>query len=285
MGRMTTVSALLEAARYEVIPAKTAEEKILAHIPPGRTVTVTASPAKGLGATIELTRKLAGHGYRVVPHLSARLVTDRAHLTDLVQALMELGVDDVFVPAGDARAPAGVYASSLSVLEELDALGRPFPRIGITGYPESHPSIADDVTVQAMWDKRRYATYIVSNLCFDPAAFQAWVRRVRRRGVTLPILMGLAGPVDNAKLLGLAAKIGVGSSARMLTQHGNWFLRFLSPGGYSPDRLLGKLAGTLADPEAGIGGLHIYTFNQIAETELWRRSLVRPPDHARHVIT
>ena len=43
-------------------------------------MTVTASPVKGLDATIELTERLAARGYRVVPHLAARSVTSDAHL-------------------------------------------------------------------------------------------------------------------------------------------------------------------------------------------------------------
>ena len=39
---------LLENARYEVLPTATTEEKVLANVPTDRTITVTASPAKGL---------------------------------------------------------------------------------------------------------------------------------------------------------------------------------------------------------------------------------------------
>lgn len=269
------ITSLVERARYEVIPAGSTEEKVVTHVPRERTVTVTASPAKGLDSTIDLTRRLAGHGYHVVPHLSARLVVDQAHLKDLVDTLVSLGVADVFVPAGDAASPAGRYDGSLALLRDLDALGRPFPQVGITGYPERHPSIHDDVTVQAMWDKREHATYIVSNLCFDPVAYRNWVNRVRARGVTLPVLTGLAGPVDTAKLVSLAAKIGVGTSARMLSKHSGWLLRFAAPGGYNPDRLLARLAPTLTRPDSAIGGLHIFTFNQVAEAEAWRTAQLR----------
>ena len=65
-------------------------------------------------------------------------------------------------------------------------MGNPFPRTGITGYPESHPRIDDDITIQAMWDKRRLAAYIVSNLCFDPATLRRWIRRVRSPGPASP---------------------------------------------------------------------------------------------------
>ncbi|MBD0419379.1 5,10-methylenetetrahydrofolate reductase [Streptomyces sp. TRM S81-3] len=266
--------ALLDGVRYEVLPAKATEDKVLTHVPRDITVTVTASPVKGLEPTLDLTARLAAHGYRVVPHVPARLVRDDAHLKDVVDRLRGAGVDDVFVPAGDADPPAGPYDGALPMLRRLGELGSPFAQLGITGYPESHPLIHDDLTVQAMWDKRTHATYIVSNLCFDPRLLGDWVGRVRRRGVTLPLRVGVAGPVQRAKLLSMAAKIGVGESTRFLTKHASWFLRFAAPGGYSPDRLLARSAGALTAPSAGVAGLHVFTFNQIAETERWRRALL-----------
>ncbi|MFF4391853.1 5,10-methylenetetrahydrofolate reductase [Streptomyces sp. NPDC001552] len=262
--------ALLSSVRYEVLPAKTTEDKVLAHVPRDVVVTVTASPVKGLEPTLDLTVRLAAHGYRVVPHVPARLLRDDAHLKDVTGRLREAGVDDVFVPAGDADPPAGVYAGALPVLHRLSELGSPFAQVGITGYPESHPLIHDDLTIQAMWDKRAHATYIVSNLCFDPRVLAEWVGRIRRRDVTLPVHVGVAGPVQRAKLLSMAAKIGVGESTRFLAKHASWFLRFAAPGGYSPDRLLARSAEALTAPSAGVAGLHVFTFNQVAETERWR---------------
>lgn len=267
------MATLLQRVRYEVLPTKTIEEKVLASVPKDVPVTVTASPAKGIETTVELAERLAGHGYSVVPHLSTRLIRDSGHLAELVQRCRAAGIDTVFMPAGDADPPAGVYDAALPALVDLHALGDPFAEVGITGYPESHPTIDDDVTVQAMWDKRSYATQVVSNLCFDPATISAWVKRVRRRGVQLPILMGLAGPVEATKLLSMASKVGVGQSTRFLTQHAGWFARLASPG-YSPERLLAKVAKEVGAGEAGIAGLHIFTFNQVAETERWRQDLL-----------
>ncbi|MDG9720120.1 methylenetetrahydrofolate reductase [Streptomyces sp. DH24] len=270
--------ALLRSVRYEVLPARATEDKVLAHVPRDIAVTVTASPVKGLEPTLDLATRLAAHGFRVVPHVPARLLRDDAHVKDVVDRLRCAGVDDVFVPAGDADPPAGPYDGALPLLRRLDALGSPFAQVGITGYPESHPLIHDDLTIQAMWDKRAHATYIVSNLCFDPRLLGDWVGRVRRRGVTLPLRVGVAGPVQRAKLLSVAAKIGVGESTRFLTKHASWFLRFAAPGGYSPGRLLARSAGALTEPSAGVAGLHVFTFNQIAETERWRRALLDRSD-------
>ncbi|MGW4164325.1 5,10-methylenetetrahydrofolate reductase [Streptomyces sp. NPDC004788] len=266
--------ALLDSVRYEVLPARTTEDKVLAHVPRDVVVTVTASPVKGLEPTLDLAGRLAANGYRAVPHVPARLLRDEAHLKDVVDRLREAGVADVFVPAGDADPPAGPYDGALPVLRGLSELGRPFARVGVTGYPESHPLIHDDVTIQAMWDKREHATYIVSNLCFDPRVLGEWIARIRRRGVMLPVHLGVAGPVQRAKLLAMATKIGVGESTRFLTRHASWFLRFATPGGYSPDRLLARGERALTAPSAGVAGLHLFTFNQIAETERWRRTVI-----------
>lgn len=268
------IRTLLGSVRYEVLPARSTEEKVLAHVPRDVVVTVTASPVKGLEPTLDLTARLAAHGYRVVPHVPARLLRDEVHLKEVADRLREAGVDDVFVPAGDADPPAGGYDGALPVLRALSELGRPFPHVGITGYPESHPLIHDDITIQSMWDKREHATYIVSNLCFDPRTLGEWIARIRRRDVTLPVYVGVAGPVQRAKLLAMASKIGVGESTRFLTKHASWFLRLAAPGGHSPQRLLERCEDALTMPSADVAGLHLFTFNQIAETEAWRRALL-----------
>jgi methylenetetrahydrofolate reductase (NADPH) len=265
------LARMLTSARYEVLPTGSIEDKVLAHVSPDRTVTVTASPAKGLEATLALTERLAGHGYPAVPHLAARMVSGRSELSEICERMREAGVQTVFVPGGDQDPPAGDYRSALDLLEDLTGLGRPFPEVGITGYPESHPTISDDLTVQSMWDKRRHATHVVSNLSFDPEMIRQWVDRVRGRGITMPMLLGIPGPVDRTKLLSMATKIGVGDSTRFLVKHKGTFARLAAPGGFTGERFLERCAPALSRPEARVTGLHVFTFNQVAETEAWRR--------------
>lgn len=268
-----TLVRLLENARYEVLPTASTEAKVLEHIGRDRTITVTASPSKGLEETFALAERLSAHGYPVVPHVAARMVSGRTELAEIVHRLTEAGISRVFVPGGDAD-PAGDYLDALSLLQDLEQLGNPFAQVGITGYPESHPSIADDLTVQSMWDKRRHATHIVSNLTFDAALVRDWLRRLRSRGITMPLLLGIPGPVERTKLLGMATKIGVGESTRFLAKNKGLFARLAAPGGFTGETFLAKCAPALAEPGALVEGLHVFTFNQIAETEAWRGELV-----------
>jgi methylenetetrahydrofolate reductase (NADPH) len=51
-------------------------------------------------------------------------------------------------------------------------------------------------------------------------------------------------------------------------------LRLNAPGGYGPERLLGQIGPMLADPISNVEGLHVFTFNQVRETEQWRKELL-----------
>jgi methylenetetrahydrofolate reductase (NADPH) len=242
-----TMATLLRHARYEVLPTPSTEDKVLAALPTDRVVTVTASPGKGLEATFALAEQLTLSGYQVVPHLAARMISGRSELAEICDRLVSRGISSVFVPGGDADA-AGDYPDALSLLEDLTQLGSPFAQVGITGYPESHPTIHDDLTIQSMWDKRRYATQVVSNLTFDPSVIGTWLGRMRARGITMPLLLGMPGPIERTKLLAMATKIGVGESTRFLAKHKGTFARLAAPGGFTGESFLEKCAPALAPP-------------------------------------
>ena len=263
------LAQLLRRPRFEILPLDGIEQRVREHLGTDVKVTVTASPRRGLGATLELAERLADAGYTVVPHLSARLVRDRAHLEEVLERLLAGGVRELFVPAGDAPDP-GEFHGAAELLEAMGPLRERFDEIGITGYPETHHLISDEETIQAMFEKAPMATYIVSQICFDPETIQTWIARVRARGTLLPIWIGLPGIVDNAKLLRISMRIGLGESARFLRAHRAW-LRRLVTRSFTPDPLLRRLGPVYGDPEANVGGFHFYTFNEVERTERSRR--------------
>ena len=263
----------LERPRYEVLPTEEAQDLVARNLPTEVTVTITSSPRRGIEATLSLAEKLAETGYSVVPHLAARLVRDAAHLQEIRYRLSAIG-GRVFVVAGDSQEAAGEFPDSVSLLEAIAAGSPAMNEIGVTGYPERHSFIDDDLTIQAMWDKRRLATYIVSNLCFDVRVVKRWVARVRKRGVKLPVYIGMAGVADPAKLLRVSTRIGLSDSARFLRGHSNWLLRMIQPGGYAPDRFATGLMPELARPDLKVAGIHVFTFNEVEPTEAWRRQML-----------
>jgi len=261
----------LDRARFEILPIKGVEDQ-LPYLPAGAAVTVTASPTKGLDATFALCETLAGLGIRAVPHLSARLVRDRAHLADLLATMQDLGIERVFVPAGDAPEAAGPYPDAVSLLRELDLMGHHLTDIGITGYPESHAFIPDDDTIRAMTDKAPFATHIVSQICYDPAVIDRWIGAVRARGITLPIYIGIPGAVDRVKLARISVKVGLGDSIRFLRKQASVVSKLAT--GYTPDHLIDRLGPTVARPGNAVVGWHLFTFNDVEKTERWRQDLL-----------
>jgi methylenetetrahydrofolate reductase (NADPH) len=262
----------LRRPRYEVLPFDGVEEEIEAADVRGTDVriTVTGSQKKGLAATLELSERLARSGYEVVPHLAARLVRDRGQLDEILDRLVAAGVRRLFVPAGDRNVPCGEFEDAAALLTAMGSRRREFEEIGITGYPESHQLISDDETIRAMFEKSEMATDIVSQICFDAGTIADWVRNVRERGTDLPIWIGLPGVVSYRKLARISMRIGLGESARFLSHQHGLVSRLLTHS-FSPDDLVRELAPTVADPAAKVAGFHLYTFNEVARTERWRR--------------
>jgi len=270
-----TLVALLRRPRYEVFPLEGVEDEVAAHVPRDVKVTVTASRARGLERTLELAGELARRGFEVVPHVPARLVADKEHVKRILDRLGEIGVHDILALAGDADQPAGQFAGAFELLVAMSELGHGLDEIGITGYPESHPFISDVQTIESMFEKAPFATYIVSQLCFEPAVIAGWIAAVRARGTDLPIHIGIPGAVSRARLLRISTKIGVGESIRYLRKQRNVVARLVLRGGYTPSILIRGLTSLLEEPENRIGGFHVFTFNELAETERWRQETIR----------
>lgn len=266
---------LLDRSIFELIPMKATLERAQA-IPSGTKVSVTASPAKGMAATIELVEELGELGLDVIPHISARLTKSKAELGEIVRRLESLGIREIFVVGGDADDP-GDFFDAMDLIRHLDTLEHPFVRLGVTGYPEGHPNISDAALMQALIDKQSYATSVTTQMCFDPDTIRSWILRIRGEGVDLPVIVGIPGVTELTKLIGISARIGVGTSLRFLSKNRSLATKLLKP--FAPDDLVDSLAELAADPALGLAGLHVYTFNQVEATLAWhreKRSMVGP---------
>ena len=156
----------------------------------------------------------------------------------------------------------------------MDELGHPFLQIGVPAYPEGHPDIADDTLLAALIEKQRYASYMATQMCFNPDAITSWVGELRSQGVTLPIHLGVPGVAEITKLMRVAARIGVADSARYLKKNRKIVGHLLSPGSFGPDALLEGLGATVADPVAAIQRLHVFTFNEVGATVAWQQRML-----------
>jgi methylenetetrahydrofolate reductase (NADH) len=272
-GRAALARVLADPT-WELIPLKNAREQAAA-VPAGGSVSVTASPAKGIEATVELAAALQAGGLRATPHLSARMIRDDAHLRAVLDAVVAAGIEQVFVVGGDADEP-GAFLDGLSLLEAMADLGRLPGRIGIPCYPQGHPDIPDDKLLAALHAKARFASSMTTQLCFDAGAIADWLAARRAEGITLPVRIGLPGVAAIPKLLEISARIGVRDASRFIRKNTRFVGELLASGGlYRPTRLLDQLAPLIADPAADVIGLHVYTFNNVSATVAWRDETLR----------
>ena len=269
------VVELLSEPRFELMPFDSMGEQ-LGHLPDGAEVAITTSPTLGIDATVEWTEEAIERGYEVVPHIAARYVRDSDHLAEIAERLIDAGVTDVFIPGGDREEPAGEFTSAYDLLVALEELEYEFEEVGITGYPEGHAFLSDETLAESMERKAPYATYIVTQLCYDPDTILEWIDEIRQRGVELPVEVGIPGVMKYQRLLKISRKVGVGDSIRFL-QKTSGIVGFIkefvgSRGTYTPEDLIEGLAPYATDPEYDIRGLHVYAFNQASDLEGWRRT-------------
>jgi methylenetetrahydrofolate reductase (NADPH) len=268
------LARVLADPTFEMIPLKNVREQAAA-LPRGAAVSVTASPAKGIEATVELAIELEGSGLRAIPHLSARMIRDRAHLAALLSRLRDAGIDRAFVVGGDADEP-GEFLDGLSLLRGMADLGQAPSELGCPCYPQGHPDIPDEALAQALRDKAPFVQYMTTQLCFDPKAIASFVAARHAEGIDLDVKLGIPGVAEIPKLMSISARIGVKDASKFVLRNYRFVGQLLKSGGiYKPSRLVQDLAPVISDQGARVIGLHVYTFNNVPATVAWRDELRR----------
>ncbi len=268
---------LIEASNFEVIPLRSLDAA-LSDLPAGSRVSVTASPTKGLDATLEITEKLLAGGHRAVPHISARLVRDPSHTRAIASWLRATEVTEIFLVGGDVVEPEH-YHDALSFLADLLESDHGLRRVGVTAYPDGHPLIEPAVLQEALHAKQAMLAeagldgYCSTQMCFDAARIVGWLGAERRAGLRLPAHLGIAGVVDRAKLLSIGVRLGIGQSLRYLRKNRRAVARLMTVPHYDPNDLLVPLSAHVV--ELDIRELHVFTFNQVAATVAWRERNLR----------
>ena len=266
------LARLLANPTFELIPLKNVREQAAA-LPRGATVSVTASPGKTIETTVDLAIELEATGLRAIPHLSARMIRDRAHLASLLSRMADAGIDRAFVVGGDADEP-GEFLDGLALLRAMADIGRLPKELGCPCYPQGHPDIPDGALGQALRDKAEFVQYMTTQLCFDPKAIASFIAARRAEGNTLAVKLGVPGVAEIPKLLTISARIGVKDASKFVTRNLSFVGQLLKSGGiYKPTRLLKDLGPLLNDPVANVIDLHVYTFNNVPATVAWRDEL------------
>ena len=263
----------LQKSYMEIIPVPGIEDR-LDPLPSDMYLAVTCSPTKGVDETLELSEKLIAKGFKVTPHIASKCVSGEKHLETIIKKLDELGIESIFVPGGDRPEPMGDFNNALDLLRALKKLGHNLNKIGMAAHPEGHPDVSSEVLMEALEEKKDLADFIVTQMCFDAKILNDWMVEIHKKGIELPVWVGLPGVIERGRLLKTSLRIGVGDSLRFLRKKSQVATELMKSSIYNPDDLLKDITEQNDIDQTNLAGYHIYCFNQIETTEKWRSDTI-----------
>ncbi|MBL1103406.1 methylenetetrahydrofolate reductase [Streptomyces sp. 5-8] len=256
-------------------------------IPPGTRINITFLAGEDTDTRLTAARAVKRLGFVPVPHISARRLPSRPALEEFLGGLAADGTaENVFVVGGDPARPEGPYEDALSVLRSGLLRRHGVRHVGITGYPEGHPGIADRELWSALTDKAaaieadRFTGDVITQFGFDADPVLTWLEDLRARGVHLPVRIGVPGPAGVRRLLGYATRFGVGTSASVARKYGFSLTNLMGTTG--PDRFLHSLADRYDPARHGTVKVHFYTFGGLRTTAEWITRFRRQSAPATH---
>jgi len=223
----------------------------LSELPKVKDIYITMLPGDDYKVVANKAAELAKSGFNPVPHFPARSIKNKSELKDFVNRCKDIGVKQALVIGGSAQ-PIGDFHCSLQLLETGLFEGL---KIGIAGHPDGSPDISHKDLEKAMIDKKPYADYIITQWSLDVKPIAAFLSKQ-----TLPVRVGITGPLKISSLLKFANIVGAKNSINFLKTNATKALDLLKP--RDPNDIIEKLKDS-AD------NFHIYTFGGLKETNKW----------------
>jgi methylenetetrahydrofolate reductase (NADPH) len=212
--------------------------------------------------TLALVRRLAReHRLEAVPHLTCVGATREA-LRALLAEIAAQGADNVLALRGDPPRDVTDWrppADGLGSAAELAALARETGELCVVGacYPDS----AELDYLRAKVDAG--VSVLVTQLFFDNAHYFRFVERVRAAGIDVPVLPGIIPIASAAQVQRLVSMCGASvpdGLRRELEQRAH------DPAAAAQLGIAYATAQCAELLDAGVAGLHFYTFNRSPAT-------------------
>jgi methylenetetrahydrofolate reductase (NADPH) len=272
-GLSESIAGLALRASIETSTRNLVEIEGYASLLPAATdVYVSCLPDTPYQHILSIAKCLRQVGMNPVPHIAARRLANAAAAKEFLARLRdEAGVTRVLVIAGDSQAAVGPYISSLAVFETGLLQEHGIRSVGVAGYPAGHGKIDAQVLMDALDGKIEYARshgidlFVVSQFCFDGSVVLDWLAKLRARGVTLPVRVGVAGPATVRTLINYGMRCGIGDSLRAFGSQPESMTRLLLRHG--PETVVRTIAQSAAG--LGITGLHVFPFGGFAASARW----------------
>lgn len=271
-----SVASLLSGFSIEVMP-RTAEkiEDFRAILPQSTRVYVAHIDGTPIEDMVATAARLVDEGFTPMPHFPARIIADKATLSDWINRYADVGVHQALLLAGGVDQPRGDFHCSMDLMETglFDAAG--FDRLHVGGHPEGNKDIDPDGSDANVMDALRWKQKfsdrtdakmaIATQFCFEAQPVIDWADRLQAEGIDLPIHIGVAGPAKLQTLIKFSLACGVGPSLRVLQRRAADLTKLVLP--FTPDEILADLAAhKAANPGFGVESVHLFPLGGINKT-------------------
>jgi len=228
---------------------------------------------------LKTAKKITDEGFIPMPHFPARIIKDKDILDSwLSQYSGEANVQEALLIAGGSKEPAGVFDSSIQIIETelFDKYG--FKRLHVAGHPEGNKDIDKDnthtIVNKALSWKNEYAkrtdaqVAIATQFCFDSEAIIQWANNLIDMNIDLPVHIGIAGPAKLQTLIRYSIECGVGASMKVLQKRAKDITKLLLP--YEPTSVINELAEYKSqNPDFNIEQVHFFPLGGTKTTANW----------------
>jgi methylenetetrahydrofolate reductase (NADPH) len=272
-AHVARIAAFARAASFETTRLTADElEQVKRATPRNCPIYVSAIPSKPLNDQIEVAKSVHDAGFEPVPHLAARNFVSLGALDEhLGKLVASAGVRRVLVIAGDRPDPAGPFPDALAIITSGVLQRHGIGEIGISGYPDGHPRISDAGLDRALTDKLAAASSagitvrIVTQFTMSTDPVVALVTRLRQRGITNNVSIGLAGPTSMTTLLKFARVCGVKASTQGLARNIGLVKNLIGASTADP------IVRALAEMRDQLGDItpHFFSFGGLPATTRW----------------
>lgn len=186
-----------------------------------------------------------------------------------IQHYQSLGIENILAMRGDLpegwEGTKGDFSNADGLINYIK---KKFPDFCIAAacYPEKHilaPSFSSDIA-HLRTKQDNGAEFLVSQLCHDVDAFIIFIDRIRKAGITIPVVLGVMPVLNKDAIIRMTLSNGCSIPAELSAIIGRY--------GDDPDDF--RKAGIeytvnqiFRFIEAGIVGLHLYTLNRYKDVE------------------
>ena len=274
------VKNFLNGYSIEVTPNAAAKIENFAEVLPVNTrIYIAHIEGTPFDEMLTTAKKITNEGFIPMPHFPARIIEDKDMLESwLSQYSGEANVQEALLIAGGSKEPAGVYDSSIQIIETELFDKYSFKRLHVAGHPEGNKDIDKDSTHtnvnKALSWKNEYAKRtdaqiaIATQFCFDSGAIIQWANNLIDMNIDLPVHIGIAGPAKLQTLIRYSIECGVGASMKVLQKRAKDITKLLLP--YEPTSVISELAEYKSqNPDFNIEQVHFFPLGGTKTTANW----------------